>query len=153
MTMTYLSGAWTLQENIPSPRLLGYGYERVRWSCRSLHISQGGSTQSSGQYRPRFIFYNSLGSDGGAHPGGHRAVVWWRVIGDFMRRELTFPKDKLPVVSAITSKLAASSEPRDYYLAGLWRRSLSLHLLWRAYFPQEDSPSIVPRAVMALGGC
>ncbi|CAI6088304.1 unnamed protein product [Clonostachys chloroleuca] len=34
---------WALQQNILSPRLLEYGYER------------GGSTQSPGQYSPRFI--------------------------------------------------------------------------------------------------
>ncbi|CAH0022316.1 unnamed protein product [Clonostachys rhizophaga] len=124
--------AWTLQESILSPRLLEYGYER---------ISQGGSSQSPGQYSPRFIFYNSLGSAGGAHPHGQRAVAWWRVIGDFTRRELTFPKDKLPAISAIASELAANSEPRDDYLAGLWRRDLPLHLLWRADFPRKPRPT------------
>ncbi|CAH0051918.1 unnamed protein product [Clonostachys solani] len=132
--------AWTLQENILSPRLLEYGYERVRWSCRSLQTSQGGSIQSPGQYSSRFIFYNSLGSNIGAHPHDQRAVAWWRVLSDFTRRGLSFPTDKLPAISAIASELAASSEPRDDYLAGLWRRDLPLHLLWRADFPRRARP-------------
>ena len=57
---------------------------------------------------------------------------------DYTQRDLTFSSDKLIALSGIAS--GVGNFIKDYYYAGLWRKSLPQSLLWSPY-DEEDLPS------------
>lgn len=61
----------------------------------------------------------------------------WRqmIIPNYTRRQLTFPGDRLPALSALASMVGNWSG--DQYLAGIWLADIKLSLAWRVL---EDGP-------------
>lgn len=60
------------------------------------------------------------GAPGQAHPGvwsDGQNNNWFRLVGDYTARRLTFPSDRLP---ALTGIAAVVPLPAADYLAGLW---------------------------------
>lgn len=135
--------AWTLQEQLLSPRVLLYG-SRILWQCHTVQHSDGGVEDWSFDLRasdhqkllldPRRD--NRAGRKDSQDDESLREVmdisdVWYRAISGFSSRKLTFPEDKLPAISGVATVFSKLSG--DEYVAGLWRSQLLRELMWSTY--------------------
>jgi len=147
--------AWTLQEKLLSPRMLFFG-GRVIWFCNAatrcdggvedwsfdenasarltrdlqIELIRGKRTKSSNMHpapeSPSMHIQARRNDKDDTNPNLQN--LWYRIVGDYSRRNLSRPEDKLPAISAVAAEFAhlCGSE----YLAGLWRSTLARDLLW-----------------------
>lgn len=125
--------AWTLQESWLSPRLLIYGSGPLQWQCLTASHSFGGAPPSQAPEEivptaPRQRFFTSSASD-----GEDISEEWGQIIGQYTRRAITDPNDKLIALSGIAAEFQRLSG--DEYFAGLWRSTLPYSLLWHQQWP------------------
>jgi hypothetical protein len=131
--------AWTLQEDLLSPRMLFYGDFELVWVCRTnIHtisgiqaeICEDGETEMA---RLRQIFTDSdeLGASTFdlKHGDEERMARWEDLIREYSRRKLSREDDKLPALAGLAAKF--ESLVGAEYLAGLWSCWLPMHLLWK----------------------
>jgi hypothetical protein len=57
-----------------------------------------------------------------------RKKTWRNIVVQYSRLALTMPSDKLPALSGLAGHMRRSTN--QTYLAGLWKNSLPLDLLW-----------------------
>lgn len=147
--------AWTLQEQLLSPRMVFFG-GRVIWFCNTATRCDGGvedwsidenaSHRLSRDFQIELIRGERMNSwrmhsvpkspsmhlearkNGKDDTNPSLQNLWHRIVGDYSRRKLSRPEDKLPAISAVAAEFAhlCGSE----YLAGLWRSNLARDLLW-----------------------
>src|SRR5207248_1550342 len=69
-------------------------------------------------------------------------LLWYRTVQEYSRLKLTFEKDKMPALAALTQRME-SMRVGDRFLAGLWEKTLLLDLLWMVWpSPKRGRPSI-----------
>ncbi|ETS80814.1 hypothetical protein PFICI_08343 [Pestalotiopsis fici W106-1] len=133
--------AWTLQESLLSSRVLFFGH-RVIWFCRHGTHSDGGSedwsfdennlesTRREFQMRlaTRRQEENNRSHTPNSDDDRDMYDIWHRIVGNYSRRAMSRPEDKLPALSGLASEFAAMC--KDEYIAGLWRSNLLRDLLW-----------------------
>ncbi|KAI0129900.1 heterokaryon incompatibility protein-domain-containing protein [Xylariales sp. AK1849] len=75
-----------------------------------------------------------------AAPPGSKGVYeyWCSTLKFYSGLSLTFQKDRLPAFSAIASLFAPVFGGEDKYVAGIWRDTLPLGLLWVVYSENVD---------------
>ncbi|XXH03771.1 hypothetical protein Hte_010177 [Hypoxylon texense] len=142
--------AWTLQENLLSPRVLFFG-SRVIWFCRHMTHSDGGiedwSFEENELERTRREFQIELSKlDKGGLDDEPNSIdrdrdiydMWHRIVGTYSQRAMSRPEDKLPAISAVAAEFSKLS--KDEYLAGLWRSNLARDLLWTTPDPTAHRP-------------
>jgi hypothetical protein len=56
--------------------------------------------------------------------------LWHHIVNAYTGLDLTCPKDKLPALSGLATEIERL-RPGDQYLAGLWRSTFMLDVLWR----------------------
>ncbi|KAL1599536.1 hypothetical protein SLS60_007339 [Paraconiothyrium brasiliense] len=64
---------------------------------------------------------------------GQSIKAWRQAVKQYAQLNLTFPKDRFPALAGIAKTWNAQYETQ--YLAGLWRESIHLDLLWLVYKP------------------
>lgn len=124
------SRAWTLQEDILSPRVLVFGGMELSWKCA------GGDGQVSSI--PGDMTLVSLRQElsksqprRGHVASYHKSDRWEEVMVEFSRRALTEPSDKLPALAGLAERFSKCMPPDSKYLAGLWSPWLIRQLAWR----------------------
>ncbi|KAH8896330.1 HET-domain-containing protein, partial [Thozetella sp. PMI_491] len=136
--------AWCFQELALSPRVLVYGKEMLGWLCDSLtDVEHGFVKEHYENINPPLLAprlnpepaKNPLENSGSIFSLYHHSRErersfsrWASMVNAFSRRKLTRESDKLPALSGIAREIHL--ETGDEYLAGLWRKDLSHHLLW-----------------------
>ena len=63
---------------------------------------------------------------------------WTDIVTEYTRRELSHTTDKLPALAGIARRMH-SLRANDTYIAGLWRNTLCLDLLWRGNRESESA--------------
>lgn len=126
--------AWTFQERAMAKRFVSFGKHELLWNCSCLwdcecdwtHARRGKPNDSfdmmlknSALLFPRII---QLSEEDLYHE--------WRtaIAAPYSIRDLTFSKDRLIALSAITT--AFHERLDDQFLAGLWRKQLHRDLCW-----------------------
>ncbi|KAI0167261.1 heterokaryon incompatibility protein-domain-containing protein [Pestalotiopsis sp. NC0098] len=163
--------AWTLQETLLARRCIGFNQNEIAWECYNAidcecgtsaeyFVSERVSKQNTSQIRRSDWIYrvSSRGIVGGVavrrfhcRPLSHFAdtsttYLEWRqmIIPNYTRRQLTFPGDRLPALSALASTVGNWSG--DQYLDGIWLADIKLGLAWRVggkwHETQLPAPSI-----------
>jgi len=124
--------AWTLQEHTLSRRLLIYGTNRLRWSCRTSNFSNGPEVAGSNLYSMAEDLGRKFPSEADIAklPFGEDFISWQVIVEDFTSRELTQFEDRLPVLAGIAARYSRVVNS-GRYLAGLWAGNLEKDLLWR----------------------
>jgi hypothetical protein len=113
-----LSRAWVFQECLLAPRIVHFSQNELVWECTEL-----GDCQCGGYFVPS----NPKSRDWTSKDS------WRSAVELFTTLHLTFEQDRLPAFFGFADFYARSvgaSLQRDY-LAGLWRDSLHIDLLWR----------------------
>ncbi len=132
------SRGWTLQERTLSPRVLSFSQDKIFWECNanrrleSLHF-----VRTNDRHDLRTIKLDLKALD---RPDVYR--WWYEILEDYCRRDLTFPMDKLPVISGIAATVQKVTD--DAYLAGLWQNDIACGLAWRSFHTDRYSYDTQP---------
>ena len=128
--------AWCLQERLLPPRSLIYGSDTLKLSCQTETVNIGGALcePSTGMRLPNKLYRRHQS------PSAHLSVdeeeaeratwrsSWLAMIFMYTIRSLSVASDKLPALAGVAEQFHLATG--DQYLAGLWRSTLLLDLLW-----------------------
>ncbi|KAI8713437.1 HET domain-containing protein [Fusarium sp. LHS14.1] len=120
--------AWVLQERLLAPRVLHFGKRHLIWECRDKFVPDA----SSGNLPSTFASLGmGLKTD---FPSVGRAVIsysrtWCNIVRLYANCNLTFPGDRLVALSALARTMGSFMQSE--YVAGMWRKSLEVEMLWR----------------------
>ncbi|KAH9215206.1 heterokaryon incompatibility protein-domain-containing protein [Leptodontidium sp. 2 PMI_412] len=123
------SRAWVVQERILAPRVLNFGSQYLFWDCRTCKASEiypdGLQAVMDGLVPP-----DNIKADPSIHEDLFDATHHWnQIIIDCSKCFLTKGSDKLVAISGIAKEFKLLGGPGDY-LAGLWRNTVLLQMLW-----------------------
>lgn len=138
---------WVLQEKILTPRVVHYAAQQIYWECRQKATSQDGKylvpptsrlKQSIDVHTPfKLIFRCIKGERELVYPPDWserrlelavRMTQWYRLVGEYSERSLTYASDKLPALAGVARTFARLTGYK--YLAGLWEEDILMGLLW-----------------------
>jgi hypothetical protein len=139
--------AWTLQERLLSPRVLVYGTLQLLWQCQSEQLIRNGGVKGkffdSGSERLNAAFFAKDAPEQVGVSLMDLTYAWINIVTDYTHRGLSFADDKLTAIAAIASDFR-KLRVGDEYLAGLWRSSLIMELMWMVP-PQKAEETSVTR--------
>lgn len=124
---------WAFQENVLSTRIVHYTSSELVWECCTETISEDGSTLGGNQHS--ILAHNMLN----LQPSPSR--LWQDIVKNYTRRELTYPSDRLPGIAGIAQII--QSRTGFQYVAGLWKESMVLDLLWSTLWDHYNETPIV----------
>lgn len=130
--------AWTLQEQLLSPRLLIYASHTLQFQCNTRFVNLGDSLNCYGPLDNGKLWlpHGEDLTDGRTMTGD----AWLDILRVYSRRRLTYPEDRLTALSAIAQHFHGHAPIGSQYLAGLWAgRSLPMTLLWQLDDDRVDS--------------
>ncbi|KAK3718637.1 hypothetical protein LTR37_004854 [Vermiconidia calcicola] len=158
-----LTRAWVLQERLLSPRLLQCNYGEFTFDC--LECSQCECRSSLAPHPEYNIRGRSIGLkdsafrrrrlpvDGRGRRGAELAwkqetFEYWRFsVTMYMRLGLSYPSDVLPAIAGCAQSLGALIDTS--YVAGMWRETLSVDLMWYVTHDRHHAPHARPKGSTA----
>ncbi|KAF4627445.1 hypothetical protein G7Y89_g10711 [Cudoniella acicularis] len=126
-----LSRAWVFQERLLCPRTIYYGHDRLLWECCETFNDEFSGPMP---YVPRskaqiYSAFSGVAQDQTlASLLGHFDGQWKSIVNDYRSCKLTFEKDRAIAFAGIAS--AIQSQTGMTYLAGIWKETVYLDLLW-----------------------
>ena len=118
--------AWGLQERLLSRRILHFASDKMYFECMEWTVSENGIELPNN--RDCIHPYAHPSTDNNLHFDA--LEQWYSLVSRYGSRKLTFPSDKLPAMSGIAREYSEMLE--DFYVAGLWRRSMLGGLAWQS---------------------
>ncbi|KAK4182248.1 HET-domain-containing protein [Podospora australis] len=114
--------AWAFQERLISPRIVHFLKKEIAWECGELTTCECGAMETTGKQA-----YSKA-----IQEADNAALVneWHRVVEVYSDLTLSFPSDRLPALSGLARQMASKRGSEPTYLAGLWKDSVELDLLW-----------------------
>jgi Heterokaryon incompatibility protein (HET) len=135
--------AWTLQEEVLSPRTLYYCSDRLFWECQMLTFAEASVNAKNDNFainslKRGFILDNFAKSEKQSMlwPFQPNLVQWHNILTDYFERDITYDMDRLPAISAIAKVIHGRTGFN--YRAGLWLEDMIIGLLWK---PGDASPT------------
>jgi hypothetical protein len=124
---------WVLQERALSPQVVHFGRDQVYWECGTKADSEFSLLAGTMSGIPlKMLQSNGRHSD--YEESKHRNWIynnWITTVEKYSECQLTESRDKLPAISGIAQRYRELlKETPESYLAGLWKGSLPLMLLW-----------------------
>jgi hypothetical protein len=123
---------WTFQEHALSQRVIHFLESEVVWECALEMISEDGHHIRDNTYsliRELSNFRASLED------------AWRFCVRSYSERALTNLSDKLPAISGIASYLQEQEQKPYNYIAGMWRETLAVDLVWSSWgWVELDNP-------------
>jgi hypothetical protein len=121
--------AWVLQEMMLASRTLHFASDQIFWRCKSLLASEiypSGIFEEYPEYNRRLQL-----TTGPSVWGSH---AWFDIVESYTSKLLTKESaDKIVALSGIARHVAMNDGLREHdYLAGLWKHTLPLALIWRS---------------------
>lgn len=107
---------WVLQERVLSPRTLHFTDMQLYWECNEKIACE------TFQEKLHYTEPDDL-----TERTNHRAL-WASIVHHYTRRNLKYGSDKLIAMSGMAQWV--HHQTGDQYLAGLWKKSLELQLIW-----------------------
>lgn len=124
--------AWAFQEKHMSTRCLIFSTDELQWQCRTTAVCECGGTAVRSSYHPLLpAFCDDMYQDDmvSTELRLQAGDAWRNVVSDYNCRSLTHTDDKLPAISGIASRFAATMGLR--YVAGLWKENIVKDLAWK----------------------
>ena len=146
---------WVLQERLLAPRTLHFS-DQIFWDCKTkscCEIIPSGEPSTRGWqdfYREfsavleKLLTSDSIFNERHNELGQKAYFGWWFAIDKYSKCQLTHDNDILVAISGIAKVMARAV--KDEYLAGHWRRTLLLDLLWRPWNISKHLICASPRA-------
>ncbi|OCK85602.1 HET-domain-containing protein [Lepidopterella palustris CBS 459.81] len=137
------SRGWAFQERLLAPRVLHFGPNELIWDCAEARKCQCGTIGHFLDEISKSQFHDAIyGVTETISP--QLPALWRKIVIQYSELALTKPSDKLPAISGIANAMQKSR--KSVYLAGLWRDSLVLDMLWKIETPSHDSQELSGRA-------
>ena len=118
---------WILQERLLSSRVLHFGEKQMLWECHEFGACEtypdGVKAEIASSY---WSAKKSLLVDDGDHTFPE---MWQSIVNTYTGCALTKSSDKCLAIAGIADEIQSRSG--SSYVAGLWRQSLELELLWQ----------------------
>jgi hypothetical protein len=126
-----LSRAWVFQERLLCPRTIYYGHDRLLWECCETFNDEfsGPMPQVPRSKAQLYSVFSGIAQD--RYDGDSLAdfdLQWSQMINEYRSCKLTFQSDRAIAFAGIAS--AIQSQTGMTYLAGMWKESAHLGLLW-----------------------
>jgi hypothetical protein len=127
------SRGWVLQERLLASRTLHFATDQIFFECYGHFRSEDGFKMSG---RLNSIHKDSTPvspkrSNRNPMDSRYRVpALWYHILQDYTKRELTKGSDKLPALSGLAR--IVEGQTGDTYVAGLWRSNLLEGMLWQA---------------------
>ncbi|PQE18109.1 heterokaryon incompatibility protein [Rutstroemia sp. NJR-2017a BVV2] len=141
--------AWTLQEQLLSPRLLIYSSHTLQYHCQEHTVNLGNSLNlaniqatSLKTLRESIPWQLRRSSNSISNFSDLQAIgrAWAQIVGIYSQRLLSYGEDKLPALGAVAALFSAQANMK--YLAGLWSGGLLPRLLlWQVLLNKDYVPS------------
>lgn len=131
---------WTLQEHILSPRTIHYTSRELRWSCQRYVSVESHRDITFRDLKHHFLCPTQVTYTASAPWSMHGSGTWsfehddssyrhwYRLLEDYVHRNLTLASDKLPAISGLAREVHLQTGSQ--YMAGIWRRDIHRGLLW-----------------------
>lgn len=130
-----LSRAWAFQERLLAMRTLHFLPDEFLWECRSQFWCECLSSRADLKWMPPPLQASAYSRAMCSPLSADLTQLWQNVIASYTNRQITNIKDKLPALSGIAKSFEQAG--MGTYLAGLWLKDLSYHLMWKADVPFE----------------
>jgi hypothetical protein len=134
-----LRRAWAFQERMLSPRVIYIGNPEMRWECKERRSCECEESSAASSKIRLASFQRTGGSSSELRQLRHDLIEAYSALS------LTYDEDKLPAFSGLAKQVCQVADYSDY-LAGLFRDSLEVDLLWIADSPDPDSGLKVGRS-------
>ena len=123
--------AWCFKELLLSPRVVRFDEWEVSWCCKSVELcSCGFLDKVAVEARSSDRQLLQLLSNTGSRKQNDAADLWRTIIHNYGRLLLTYKRDKLPAIAAVAEMFSMRVRKDDVYLAGSWRSSIIIDMLW-----------------------
>lgn len=137
---TYLNRrAWTLQEDLLSPRSLHYTQDQLIWECQSQKYCESDCNPVGNSNDLKKDFLTAPQSTSGIADSVNSTMRWYQIVTDYTTRSLTIPDDRLPAISGIAREVHRQNGLT--YKAGIWLEDFYRSLAWEmdgnGYQPQN----------------
>jgi hypothetical protein len=135
--------AWTLQEDVLSPRVLMWTKKQLEWDCRTVSCSEEDYTgdndfleRKGSEHFKRICLsqehlmqrlYRNLDLDVDVSTCDP-LEIWSLILVNFVSRKVTHSTDRLPSISGVAKEVARHTG--QTYKAGLWEEEIYTELLW-----------------------
>ena len=134
---------WCLQERLLSPRCMIYASHTLQYYCQTetANIGQALCEPSTSLRLPNTVFGTSSAKKLlPMTPSDQKKArqAWLLVVFDYTKRNITAPGDKLVALAGIVEEFHRVFNSK--YIAGLWRKTLLLDLLWTRSTAYEIKP-------------
>ncbi|KAI1113914.1 heterokaryon incompatibility protein-domain-containing protein [Nemania sp. NC0429] len=123
---------WCYQEKVLPARSLLYASDTLKYYCQTETVSIGEALceESTGLRLPHGTYPSASAVKCEADAVRFRQS-WLAALFQYTLRSITVPSDRLPAFGAVAEQFSIVSQ--DRYLAGLWRKTLLLDLLWTTH--------------------
>jgi hypothetical protein len=138
--------AWVFEEKLLSPRNLHFSARQVFWECNEFAACESlpigfpldlvTSSSTGAGHADLGISQRIFRSANHDHPDLY--ALWASIVANYSNCRLTQETDKLVAFGGIAERMQLILD--DTYLAGLWRRHLARHLLWRCFDRNSSEP-------------
>ncbi|KAF2809817.1 HET-domain-containing protein [Mytilinidion resinicola] len=124
---------WVLQERLMSRRILYCNYGELAFECLESKTCECGNSSLSphvinGMGKREANLRHRLLMAKVSVPRGDLSLEWRSMVSSYTLLHLTKANDILPAISGCARVI--SELTGDEYLAGMWKKSLSIELLW-----------------------
>ena len=133
--------AWCFQESQLSHRLLTFDRQQLSYTCVREGLLESRALPGSLAREGRNTFLSQFQQPlvpGDSARLRQLIIIWYNLLSDYTRRELTSSNDKLVAISGVANVIGTCIH--DEYYAGLWRKDMPGALLWSPY-DEELLPS------------
>ncbi|KAK1758931.1 heterokaryon incompatibility protein-domain-containing protein [Echria macrotheca] len=123
--------AWVYQEKMLSPRTVHFHANEMVWECAEKGFCECGYLDMVTHLRIFKHFITNLSSLSRKDPLEPHSI-WRMIVERYYKLSLTYEADRLPALAGLAARFAQHlPEHADHmYLAGLWRDTLAIDLLW-----------------------
>lgn len=121
--------AWTMQEQLLSPRMLLYNTSTLAWLCKSqTHTDAPNSAPINDPAINEFFSNFARTFSRQDLTVGDAVKLWLNILKHYSQRKLGFEEDRLTALSAIAAEFGKKTTWQ--YAAGLWTSYLNMMLGW-----------------------
>ena len=121
--------AWCFQEIHLAARVLRVSAEELAWQCRTCkRLESNPGVQLVHDIQDNVTFFGSRPLDARFREGDRPFKLWYALVQNFGRRNLSFAADILPAFSGMAQHFQAILKAS--YVAGLWQEDIHRGLMW-----------------------